>query len=249
VSEPGLPTLLVAAAIAALIVGFLKTSVGGGIGLVLTPTLSLVLPPAVVLALIAPMMTLADPITLRFYWRQWHARELTVLLPAMLAGVLAGTWVLALVSEPALRRLIGGGALAFAVVQLVVLLRPRAPVDRVSWLAGGAVGVAAGVASSVAHSGGVIIGPYLAARRLTPAANVATAGALVAVTNLLKLAGYWHIGFLDRSILLAALLAVPLLALGSWIGFHANRRVPRRGFALLLIAIAIVGSIRLLLAR
>ena len=33
----------------ALVVGFLRTSIGGGIGLVLTPMLSLVLPPAVVL--------------------------------------------------------------------------------------------------------------------------------------------------------------------------------------------------------
>ena len=36
--------------------GFLKTAVGGGIGLVLTPTLSLVLPAPTVLALIAPLM-------------------------------------------------------------------------------------------------------------------------------------------------------------------------------------------------
>lgn len=231
-----------------MVVGFLKTSVGGGIGLVLTPTLSLVLPPAVVLAVIAPLMTLSDPITLRYYWRQWDRRELAVLLPTTLGGVAVGTWVLALLSEPALRRLIGGGALLFAVVQLVAWMRRSPPLERVSWPAGAAFGLVGGIASAVAHSGGIVLGLYLVAKRLTPAGIVATTGAIVAVSNLLKVAGYWHIGFLDRPILLAALLAVPLLALGSWVGYRVNQRLPRRAFALVLIGIAMLGSLRLLLS-
>ena len=53
-------------------VGFLKTSVSAGTGLVLTSTLSLVLPAPMVLGLIAPLMLMSDPIAMRFYWRQWH---------------------------------------------------------------------------------------------------------------------------------------------------------------------------------
>ena len=68
-----------AACVAALVVGFLRTSVGGGIGLVLTPTLSLVLPPSVVLAMIAPLMNLSDPLALRYYWRPWDRRQLVLL--------------------------------------------------------------------------------------------------------------------------------------------------------------------------
>ena len=246
-TEPAFDTLLIAASVAAVVVGFLKTSVGGGIGLVLTPTLSLVLPPPVVLAVIAPLMTLSDPITLRYYWRQWDRRELVVLLPTTLGGVLVGTWVLSLLSELALRRVIGGGALVFAIVQLVAWMQRRPPAERMAWPAGAAFGLVAGVASAVAHSGGVVLGLYLLAKRLTPAGIVATTGALVAVSNLLKIAGYWHIGFLDQPILLAALLAVPLLALGSWVGYRVNQRLPRRAFALVLIGIAMLGSLRLLL--
>ena len=52
-TEPSFVALASAAGIAALVVGFLKTSGGGGIGLVLTPVLSLFLPAQVVLGLTA----------------------------------------------------------------------------------------------------------------------------------------------------------------------------------------------------
>lgn len=227
-------------------VGFLKTSLGGGIGLALTPTLSLVLPAPMVLALIAPLMLLADPITLRYYWRRWDGRQLRVLVPTTLAGIVVGTWALALMSEPSLRRVIGTGALVFAVAQLITTGRKRPLVAAVSWRVGAAVGLVTGVASSVAHSGGLVLGLYLVAARLPPAAIVGTGSALVAISDVLKLAGYWHIGFLGGPILLAAVLAAPLLVLGAWLGYRVNRVLPRRAFELALIAIAIAGSVRLL---
>ena len=102
--------LLAVALLAALVVGFLKTSLGGGIGLVLTPTLTLVLPAPTALALIAALLLLSDPIALRLYWRVWEPRQLRLLVPMSLVGVIAGTWVLSLLSVVALRRTIGEGS-------------------------------------------------------------------------------------------------------------------------------------------
>ncbi|MBI2219526.1 MAG: hypothetical protein HYU51_19800 [Candidatus Rokubacteria bacterium] len=45
------------------------------------------------LALTAPLMSLADPITLRYYWQRWDARQLRLLMPTTLAGIVVGTWV------------------------------------------------------------------------------------------------------------------------------------------------------------
>lgn len=64
-AEPAFALVFAAACLAAFVVGFLKTSIGGGIGLVLTPTLSLVLPAPVVIALITPLLNLSDPFTMR----------------------------------------------------------------------------------------------------------------------------------------------------------------------------------------
>jgi len=58
-------TLLAAAA--ALILGVLKTALDGGIGLTLTPLLSLVMPPSTVLGLLGCQMVLSDPMSIYLY--------------------------------------------------------------------------------------------------------------------------------------------------------------------------------------
>jgi uncharacterized membrane protein YfcA len=75
---------------------------------------------------------------------------------------------------------------------------------------------------------------------------VGTSAALVAVSNLVKLLAYWRIGFLTAPILLAAVLAIPSLAAGSWLGYRVNRWLPRRAFELAILTIAIAGALRLL---
>ncbi len=248
-TDPSFALLASAAAVSALVVGFLKTSIGGGIGLVLTPTLTLVLPVQVVLALIAPLLTFSDPLTLAYYWRRWDGRQLRVLIPATVVGVVLGTWALALLSDFWLKKAIGGAVLIFATVQLWLRLRQR-PLSSGTprGIVRGAVGVAAGIASTVAHVGGIVLGPYLIGLGLSNAAVVATGNAVVAVSNLAKLGGYWKIGFLTRRIMAAAALSLPVLMLGTWLGYRVNQRLPRRWFELALVGIAIVGSLRLLVA-
>jgi uncharacterized protein len=247
-SEPGFALLLGATIVAALVVGFLRTALGGGIGLVLTPTLSLVLPPAVVLALIAPLMNFSDPIAVRYYWRQWDGALLRLLLPSSVLGVVAGVWLLSALPQAWLARTVGAVALLFAVVQLVLTFRrptlPRPPPPPVVGVAAGWV---MGVASMVAHSGGVVLNLYLLALRLPTTTILATNNALIVFTNAVKLVGYWRVGFLTGAILLAAVLAIPALAAGAWLGIRVGRRLPRRAFELMLIGIAVVGAVRLLL--
>ena len=84
--EPSLATLVAATALAAFVTGFLRASVGGGIGLALTPVPSLVLPARSALGLTGFMLNLADPFVLRYYWPQWDARRLWLILPTALVG-------------------------------------------------------------------------------------------------------------------------------------------------------------------
>jgi uncharacterized membrane protein YfcA len=230
------------------VVGFLKTSIAGGVGLLLTPTLSLILPAPVVLALIAPLMNLSDPLALRFYWGRWDARQLRLLIPSACVGVAAGAWGLSRLSEPGLRRTIGLVALALALAQLALRGEGR-PLfgERPHWAVGIVAGVVTGLASTVAHSGGVVIGLYLLGTGLSTAGVVATATALYALTNVVKLVGYWQIGFLTGPVLAADLLMLPVLLGGAWLGYRVHRRLPRRAFELALIAIAVAGAARLLL--
>jgi uncharacterized membrane protein YfcA len=231
------------------VVGFLKTSVSAGTGLVLTSTLTLVLPAPMVLGLISPLMFMSDPIAMRFYWRQWDNRQLRLLIPATLLGILGGTWALTLLSESWLRRTIGLIALTLALFQLALRGRAR-PLfgERPHWLVGVAAGIVTGVASMVAHSGGVVSALYLLGTGLSAAALIATVTAVYATTNLVKMILYWNIGFLTPYVLLVDVLALPVALLGARLGYRLNRVLPRRAFELALLTIAIAGALRLLLA-
>ena len=243
--EPSLATLVAATALAAFVTGFLRGSVGGGIGLALTPVLSLVLPAQSALGLTGFMLNLADPFILRHYWRQWDARLLRLILPTALVGILIGVWLIAGMPDNRLRKVIGAVALVLALLQLP-FMRARMHVGH-HWGVGSGAGVLIGIASAVANSGGVIMGPYLAGLGLSNAAVVATGAGALVTANCLKVVSYWRIGFLTWRMVWLSLLASPLLYLGSRLGWRLNAYLPRRWFALALIAISIAGSIKLLL--
>jgi uncharacterized membrane protein YfcA len=242
------PLLLAVAGAAALVTGFLRNAVGGGIGLALTPLLTILLPPQSVLALIGLLLLLSDPISLWLYWRRWDLGEARRLLPAMLVGIVLGGWLVAGLSATGLRRTIGGAALVFGLVQLAVLLRRAAP-SAVASPPPAAIGIGllAGLASTVAHSGGVVLGLYLVGRPLTSAGVVATGTLAYAVSDVMKVGTYAAIGWVTPPLILVTVAATPFLYIGSWLGYRLNARLPRRAFALTLVAIALAGALRLLL--
>jgi len=242
------PLLIGITCAAALVTGFLRNAVGGGIGLALTPVLTLVLPPQSVLAMIGLLLLLSDPISLWLYWRRWDVAEARRLVPAMLVVIALGGWLVAGLSAAALRQTIGAAALLFGSVQLVVMLRGRPPTAApVRPPVAMGVGLAAGVASTVAHSGGVVLGLYLVGRPLGSAGVVATGTLAYALSDVVKVGTYAAIGWVTPPLLLATVAATPLLYLGSWLGYRLNARLPRRAFALTLVAIALAGALRLLL--
>jgi uncharacterized membrane protein YfcA len=243
------PLLVGIACAAALVTGFLRNAVGGGIGLALTPVLTLVLPPQPVLAMIGLLLLLSDPISLWLYWQRWDIGEARRLVPAMLVGIALGGWLVAGLSATSLRQAIGGAALLFGSVQLAIMLRGRAPsAAPASRPVAVGVGLAAGVASTVAHSGGVVLGLYLVGRPLGSAGVVATGALAYALSDVVKIGTYAAIGWVTPPLLLATAVATPFLYVGSWLGYRLNARLPRRAFALTLVAIALAGALRLLLS-
>jgi hypothetical protein len=246
-TPPDTITLAVVAAVAALVVGVLRTSVGGGIGVTLTPILILFMPAPTVLGLIGLLVILSDPISLRYFWRQWDGAQLRLLMPASVVGVLVGAFVLAGLPERQLKHLIGLAALTLALAQLPWLLARVRRVHELPLPVGLLVGFVSGIASVIAHSGGIIATPYLAARGLSNAQVVGTYTPIQAVANVVKIAAYWSIGFLDDRLIIISLAMLPLLYAGSWLGFRVNAWLPRRAFALAMIVIAVAGSLRLLL--
>jgi hypothetical protein len=173
-----------------------------GMGSLLTPLLSLILPVSSAVGVLLPMLIVGDACALYTYRGEWDSKLVWRMLPAGLAGALAGTYLLTALSPNALR-------IALAIFVFVVVgywwtseriqgwrYRPQA------WH-GPVVGAVAGLASGMFNSGGPAFNSYLLLQALPPRAFIATTALFFALLNWLKMPGFVYTGVLDPSLLLS----------------------------------------------
>ena len=233
-------------AISAFAVGLSKTSFGTGVGLVLTPILSIYLAPRYVLGILSPMMIIGDLAVVYFLWRKWDSKFFFVMLPTMAVGVVAGTLLVSRLSNQQARIAIGVLVLMFTGFQLLTLYRRGAPIYVPPKKGFGALmGFLGGFSSSAAHSGGVITVPYFVASGLSKEGVVATNFALFAVCNWIKLGSYVGVGMVNWEIIRWTLTVLPIAVLGGFIGRWVNRTVSREMFNRVALALALGGALKL----
>jgi len=173
-----------------------------GLGSLLTPLLSLVLPVSSAVGVLLPMLIVGDAFALYTYWGKWDSKLVWRMLPAGLVGALAGTYLLTALSPNALR-------IALAIFVFVIIgyrfvseriqawrYRPRV------WH-GPVVGALAGTASGMFNNGGPAFNSYLLLHKLPPGTFIATTALFFALLNWLKVPGFLYTGVLDRSLLLS----------------------------------------------
>ena len=173
-----------------------------GVGSLLTPLLSLVLPVSSAVGVLLPMLIVGDAFALYTYWDEWDGKLVWRLLPAGLAGALAGTYALTACSPNALR-------MALAVF-VFVIIGYRFVSERIqAWRYqpqvwhGPVVGAVAGVASGMFNNGGPAFNSYLLLQGLPPRAFIATTALFFALLNWLKVPGFVYTGVLNLSLLLS----------------------------------------------
>ncbi len=206
--------------------GAAKVAFGIGGGVLLTPIAALVLPPKVAIALMAPMMIITDFVALPHHWRKWSIRDAAVLLPTACVGVVLGSIFLAWAPPIWVRRAVGLVALFFVASQLWKRVRPSGPDSRPmpEWL-GYPIGFLAGLSSSVAHAGGIVMSIYLLSIGLKKQTFVATIIACFFVTDTTKLLAFWQTGLLTWQLLLAGTLFAPAMLLGGSAGAFLHKRL------------------------
>jgi len=96
-------------------IGFAKGGFGGlGVSLapparagVLTPILALVLPVALAVGVLLPMLMVGDVFAVTMYWKEWDLDLVKRMLPAGIVGAIAGTFLLSWLSPDGLRIILG----------------------------------------------------------------------------------------------------------------------------------------------
>jgi len=141
-------------ALGAFLTGLSKGGLGGLLGALITPLLSLVMPIDQAIGMALPIFILGDLFALAAHWGNWDRRLNWLLLPGALLGITLGTYVLTSISPTALKRSLAVIIFLFISYKLfeqriMGKLAYRAQ-NWHGWLAGGI----AGFTSTLAHAGG-----------------------------------------------------------------------------------------------
>ncbi len=225
------PLFYLLAVPALLITGISKGGFASGGGNLSVPAMALLIPAPQAAAISLPILCAIDLAGLRAWWGRWNKREMRVILPGGLLGILVGAFAFGLMTDRATKLIVGGIALAFLARSLWLGRHGSAPPPAAHSAArGGFWSALSGFTSTIAHAGGPPLAVYLYPLRLERAQLAATTVVFFGVMNYVKLVPYALLGQLSLQNLLTSLVLLPLAPIGVWIGVWLQRRISDRLF-------------------
>lgn len=197
---------------------------------------------------VLPMLLVGDVGAVLLFRRHAQWGHVFRTLPPALVGVGVG-WA-CMRAWPGIRwnPVIGGIVGGLAVLQLVRNWRPGLLADvphtrGFAW----AMGLLAGVTTMVANAAGPVMALYLLAVALPKDAFVGTAAWFFLLINALKVPFSVQLGFIDGPSLMLNLVLAPAIVAGLFGGRALVARVPQKWFDTLVLAFAVVASLKLVL--
>ena len=216
----------------------------GGLGALLTPLLALVVPVALAVGVLLPMLMVGDVFALYMYWKEWDLALVKRMLPAGIVGALAGTFLLSWLPPDGLRIILG---IFVLVVVAYKFLSDRIQAIRYEprpWHAP-AAGFLSGVASGMFNSGGPPFNSYLLLQKLKARPFIATTAIYFALLNLIKVPGFLYTGVLDLPLLFSLWWVFLFIPLGIWVARMTLTRLSPSVFEWIIIALLIFSSLTL----
>ncbi|WP_234822595.1 sulfite exporter TauE/SafE family protein [Palleronia aestuarii] len=179
--------------VAAVVVGMSKGGLATAAAIAV-PMLSLVMNPIAAAATLLPVYLVTDWVGVWFYRRNFSRRNLVILVPAMIFGIVIATIVTPYTPEPVL--LVVTGLIGIWFCARTWLRRTPPEPAEAAILPGLFWGTITGITSFITHSGAPPSQAYLLPQRLPKLEFAGTIAIAFAIGNLAKLPGYWVTGAL-----------------------------------------------------
>lgn len=206
----------------------LGLSKGGfsGVGMLSLPLMALVMPPLQAAAIMLPILIVQDMIGIWAFRQTWDRRNLAIMLPGAVIGILLGYLLAAELSQASVELALGLICIAFGLRQLYAqLMANPAPAVQANVPLGLISGVAAGFTSMIAQAGAPPVQMYLARQHMPRDHFVGTILVFFAAVNLLKVPPFIALGQFTFATLVTTAALMPLAIVSTWIGIWLVRRV------------------------
>lgn len=228
---------------ALVLTGISKGGLGGGVGGIAVPLMALTVPPTQAAAIMLPILCMMDLPAIHAYFGRWDRRQLRILLPAGLLGIVVGTLTFRYLNDNWIRILLGAISIGFVAFSLRGSNPgPAKPTVLSGWFWCGL----SGYTSFVAHSGGPPLSVYLLPQKLDKTVFVATSVIFFAAGNYLKIGPYLWLGLFDTTNLQTSALLAPIGIASIYLGVWLHRRLSQNLFYRVIYILLAVSGAKLL---
>ncbi|MBB6694872.1 sulfite exporter TauE/SafE family protein [Cohnella xylanilytica] len=232
----------------AVLVGFTKTGLPT-LGIFVAAIMATIFPARESVGLLTPMLIAGDIVAILYYRKAVVWKHLFFLLPWVLAGIVAGFFVLDYINNGALSVLIGSLVLVLIAVHLfkgklesalhISLAKSRTFT--------GVLGVLAGFTTMIGNAAGSIMSIYLLSKGMNKTTFVGTNAFFFFIVNVIKVPFTVYLGLINaRSLTLNAWM-IPVVLAGAAIGFKVLPLIPQKYFQAIILALAAFGGVYLIL--
>jgi uncharacterized membrane protein YfcA len=232
------------------LVGLSKGGIGGAIGLLGVPLMSLAVDPVRAAAIFLPILIVMDIVAL-WSWRHFNDRKtLLMILPGGVIGIALGWATSAYVSDDALRLVIASATILFTVRYFWQVYGPHSktpaaplphrPVAATFW------GALSGYASFVAHAGGPPFQIYVLPMKLDPKSYTGASIRFFAIVNAVKVIPYFLLGALSSENLTISASLLPVALASTMLGAAIVKHLKSEVFYPMTYALAFLAGLKLL---
>ncbi|MFT5394089.1 MAG: putative membrane protein YfcA [Gammaproteobacteria bacterium] len=241
-ASPDVATLAMSACVLFLAY-FVRGVAGFGSGLIAIPLLTLLFPLTVAVPLVVTLDYLGSGAQAVKHRKFASWQDIFPLIPFTLVGVGIALLMFRLIDTSILSRSLGGFVLVFAVYQLLPV-----PVLRGSRVSAIPYGVLGGLLGTLFGTGGPLYVIYFKLRHLDKAAFRASFACFFIIDGSVRLVGYSVFGVFTREVAYGLLGALPVAALGLFLGGRAHLNLSETVFKRF-ISLVLLGSGLALIVR
>ncbi|WP_158585695.1 sulfite exporter TauE/SafE family protein [Pseudooceanicola sediminis] len=221
-----MPEHLILLAIAAFVVGLAKGGLTAA-GALSVPLLSLFMDPLQAAGVILPVYIASDVVAVILYRRDFSLRNLKVLVPAGLVGIVIAMFIAPMVPVAGVSLATGLIGLIYCLQVAWARLKGRQEARPFSARRGWVFGILCGVTSFISHNGAPPFQAFVLPQRLENLTFAGTATILFAIINVSKIPAYTELGLWDQIELPRLAWMIVVSICGAFSGRFIVGRLPK----------------------
>jgi uncharacterized protein len=230
-------------ALCSVMVGISKTGLPG-MGILFVPLMAMVIPARQSTGMVLGILILADIFAVLYYRRICVWRHIIRLIPATLVGIIAGFFVMRIISDAQLKPIIG----VIVVVMLAVNWWRNRKGEHIptQWWFAEVMGFFAGFTTMLANAAGPVMIVYLLAMRLPKIEFVGTSAGFFFIINWIKVPFSMGLGLVSLSSVKLGFIMLPCVIVGLVLGIVALKKMPQKVFEIVIQVLALIAGVKLL---